>query len=245
MAAVTLNLGTQVFGAKQNCLPQLRNDCRIAANISSSMDLERIPIRELLDYCLRTNDSAGWKEFTQRTKPTITGSVANALRRRSMRVTPELVEDLTADTHVKLFANDAAALRKLEWPHENSIFKFIKVVAVHVVEDHRRSREYQTTLREDVLEDHLELDSGGSDKLVNEIEWRERWRQIDVCLHDAMGSEPEFPRNILIFRLYYRFDYSAPTIAKLPSIGLDVKKVENVLLRMRRCVTKCFEEQQP
>jgi DNA-directed RNA polymerase specialized sigma24 family protein len=199
------------------------------------MDLNNIPIRELLDYCLQTNDSAGWTAFVGRVQRTITGVVADNLRRWT-RPTPELVEDRVQETYGKLFANDAAALRRFEWPDEQAIFRYLKVVSRRVVEDYRRSSLGQISIREDVLQDGVGYNIMGAENPDAAIEKQQKWRQIEACLQAALSSEPDFARNRQIFLLFYRFSCSARMIAELPLINLEVKTVENILLRMVRMV---------
>ena len=200
---------------------------------SFSMDLKKISIRELLNHCLQTNDSTGWTIFVRRVEPTISGVVARSLRRWT-RPHPDLIEDRVQETHLKLAANDYAALRKFEWTDEDAIFRFLKVVASRIVEDYRRSKLGHALAREDGLPEGAEFATTRTDGPDREIEKGQRWRQIECTLRSVLGAEPNFSRDWQIFQLYHRFGYSARVIAEFPSIQLQAKPVENILLRMFR-----------
>ncbi|HWF02041.1 MAG TPA: hypothetical protein VHA06_00050 [Candidatus Angelobacter sp.] len=51
---------------------------------------------------------------------------------------PSLIDDLVQETYLKLFAGNAAALRRFVCQHENALYGFLKVVASNVVQDHFR-----------------------------------------------------------------------------------------------------------
>jgi RNA polymerase sigma factor (sigma-70 family) len=214
---------------------QSAKEDKMSSIATAPMDLRKIPIRELLDYCLQTNDSAGWTAFVGGVQRTITGVVAQSLRRWT-RPSRELVEDRVQETYAKLFANDAAALRRFEWHDEEAIFRYLKVVSRRVVEDYRRSSLGQISIREDVLQDGVGYDIICTENPDAEIEKQQKWRQIEACLQAELSSEPDFARNRQIFLLFYRFECSARMIAELPLINLEVQTVENILLRMVRTV---------
>jgi RNA polymerase sigma-70 factor (ECF subfamily) len=222
----------QDVGSKKssNVGPQLVNGHRIPPVTPLTMDWKDLPIKELLEYCLRTKDPAAWSEFIRRIDPITKGAIVKRLR-LWIQPTPDLVDDLAQDTRAKLFANDARALRNLHCAHENAVFGFVKVVAANVAEDYRRSRSGKMRAKEESLEIIEQKSATGSkEKDLNILR-----EQIDKCLLGLAGG-PAFARDRAIFWLYYRWGYTAKQIARLPSINLPIKDVENLLLRLVRLV---------
>jgi RNA polymerase sigma-70 factor (ECF subfamily) len=117
--------------AKRDPLPARLSD--------AGSDLSDSGIFVLLEQCLQASrDELLWTEFIRRSQPVIAGVVARTIRRWS-RPTPALVDDLVQETYLKLFANNARALRRFVCHHENALYGFLKVVASNVVQDHFRS----------------------------------------------------------------------------------------------------------
>lgn len=214
-----------------------KNNHIVSIHARSLMDLGKTPIRELLDYCLQTDNADGWTAFVSRIRPTIEGVIAKNLRSWT-RANHDLVEDRAQETYAKLFRNQAAALRKFKWldEDEKAIFHYVKVIARHVVEDFRRSKQGQHSLREETLEDSIGYDASQAEEADCKIQRQQQWRQIEACLQESLSFEPYFARDLSIFRLFYRFGYSARLIAELPEVNLETKAVENILLRMVRTV---------
>src|SRR5690349_8832942 len=71
----------------KDTLPRLER--RICPDLSS-MDIKNIPLRELVEYCLKEEDEGAWSEFDQRVRPTIRGVVAKRLRFYGVKFKNEL-----------------------------------------------------------------------------------------------------------------------------------------------------------
>jgi RNA polymerase sigma factor (sigma-70 family) len=105
----------------------------------TSVDLSDSGIFVLLQQCLKVSrDELLWTEFIRRSQPVIAGVVIRTVRHWS-RPAPALVDDLVQETYLKLFGNNARALRHFVCHHENALYGFLKVVASNVVQDHFRS----------------------------------------------------------------------------------------------------------
>jgi hypothetical protein len=72
-----------------------------------------------------------------------------------------------------------------------------------------------------------------SQNSMEQIIAREHWEQIEARLATLSSSEP-YERNMQIFRLHHKYGYTAKEISMVPAIGLTVKGVEAVLLRLKR-----------
>jgi len=188
---------------------------------------EEIPIRELLQLCLSTDAEDHWREFVHRTQPLIASVIINTVRRWKQPA-PSLVDDLIQDTYLKLFVNDMKALRSIKNEYENAIFGFLKVVASNVVQDHFRKPINKA--------DEVEVSDAVLPPDPDERERREfldKKEQVQRILIRLSSSET-YKRDEAIFWLYYEQGYSAKEISFMPHLGLTLKGVEAVILRLTR-----------
>lgn len=196
------------------------------------MDPQKLSTQELLQLCLESHDEAMWTEFVRRFRPTIAGVVTKCLFRRR-RPSPALVDDLVQETFLKLCANNFRALRDFEFRHENGFFGFLKVVASHTVEDYRRAstnaKHGGGREEEDLEKIQAVLPSNPGSR--PQAETVTLMGEIERCLAER-SEEPNFVRDCVIFRLYFRQGLTAKAIAALPGIGLSLKGVESTLLRL-------------
>lgn len=191
------------------------------------MAQEEISIRDLLNLCLSSDGQEHWREFARRTQSLIASVIINTIRRWK-EPSPSLVDDLIQDTYVKLLANDRKALRSIKNEYENTIFGYLKVVASNVVRDH--FRQPKNKVEEIELSDPV-LPPGpdGHERL----EFVHRKEKVQAIL-ETLSSSETYKRDVAIFWFFYEQGYTAKEIAMLPNIGLTVKGVEAVLLRLGR-----------
>jgi RNA polymerase sigma-70 factor (ECF subfamily) len=191
------------------------------------MAQEESPIRELLQLCLSTDAEEHWREFVRRTQPLIASVIINTVGRWKQPA-PTLVDDLIQDTYVKLFANDKKALRSIKNEHENTIFGYLKVIASNVVRDHFR----QPINKADEVElTDAVVPPGPHDK--EHLNFVENKEEVKTVLKTLSSSET-CERDVAIFWFYYEQGYTAKEISLMPHLGLTVKGVEGVILRLTR-----------
>lgn len=199
------------------------------------MQEEEIPIRELLNLCLSSNDQELWQKFVRRTQRLIANVIINTLRRWS-EPTPSLVDDLIQDTYVRLFANDCKALRGIRNEHENAIFGYLKVTASNTTVDYfRQQKNKPPEVELEATETAMPLLSDGFDR----IEFERLKDKIEECLK-WLSSAENYQRDQVIFWLFYEQGYTAKEISLLPNTSLSVKGVESALLRLVRLVKDCL-----
>jgi len=186
-----------------------------------------LPIRDLLNLCLSSGDQQHWKEFVRRTQPMLANVIINTVRRWREPL-PSLVDDFIQDTYLKLIANDYKALRSIRNEYENTIFGYLKVVAMNTVRDHFRSAENRA---EEVEANDLVIPP--SQDSTEQLIAQEQWEQIEARLA-AFSTSETYERDMLIFRLHHKYGYTAKEISMIPAIGLTIKGVEAVLLRLMR-----------
>jgi RNA polymerase sigma-70 factor, ECF subfamily len=150
----------------------------------------------------------------------------------------ELVDDLVQETFLKLASDRCARLHGFAQEHPEAVELYIRTVAANLTRDHlkrtgsaKRGSGQVVQILESV-EPRADFSStGGVEAIQREIQLRE----IDECL-EASLEQPTKTRDRSIFWLYHRQGMTARSIAEIPSIGLTVKGVESVLLRMMRLV---------
>lgn len=192
------------------------------------MSAEEIPIRELLNLCLGSEDQELWQKFVRRTQPLIANVIINTLR-RWREPAPNLVDDLIQETYVKLFANDRKALRSIRNEHENAIFGYIKVAASNTTIDY--FRQPKNNVPELELTDPVvpPLPDG-----FDRIRFAQLKDKIQECLQDFSS------RDQTIFWLYYEQGHTAKEISLLPHMALSVKGVESTLQRQVKFIKDRF-----
>jgi len=204
------------------------------------MDPRKLSVKELVSYCLDSQNQDGWNEFVRRFQPLIAGVVTKCVFRRK-HPNPDLIDDLVQESYKKLIANNYKALRDFDFQHDNAFFGFLKVVASHVVEDHFRgsnSLKRGSGREEDDIEE-ARMPTCSSLHSTHPVENAILMGQIDRCLA-KLAPEPNFTRDYAIFWLYYRQGLTAKAISQLPGISLGVKGVESTLLRLTRYVKVCL-----
>jgi RNA polymerase sigma factor (sigma-70 family) len=209
----------------QKVLSETNAADRIRPGGGLTMDLNDAPIRKVVEHFLQSQDPDAWAEITKRLRPIIRAAAAKRLRRSNQLAPPELLEDIEQDTHLKLMARNYEVLRNLKWGHDEAIYPYVAVAATRVVLDRLRKNkitpvsldENQHTVRPKAIDDNI------------------RREQIDKCLF-TLSHEPNFKRDRAIFWLFYCWGYRAGQIARLPSVNLPEKTVENILQRLRGVV---------
>jgi len=191
---------------------------------------------ELIRACIEAGDEAVWEEFVRRYRPVISGVVSRTARRFG-EWTPQLVDDLTQETYLKVCANHCRILREFKPQVEESIFGLLKTVAFSVTHDHFRGAKAAMRgagRKESTLDNYLESTVAGRDGLP-ELEREILLNQIDTYL--STQSNPKIPqRDQQIFWMYYRHGMTARAIAEIPHLGLTAKGVESVIQRLTSLV---------
>jgi RNA polymerase sigma-70 factor, ECF subfamily len=183
---------------------------------------------------LSAGDEATWGEFVRRCAAPIKAVITKTVHRWGT-ASPKLVDDLVQDVFIKLCQNDYRALRNFEMQNEQTLFGFLKVVAANVAQDYLRSAVAfkGSGSLETVLLSQVSPYLRGSPPAT--IENEVFIKEIEQALQ-AHSKDPNFERDYKIFWLHYRSGFTAKAIARLPGLGLSVKGVESVLLRMTRRV---------
>lgn len=208
-----------------------------SGNVASHgrMQYSQMEVPQLIAVGISESSEEAWSEFVHRSQPLIRTVITRAVR-RFRNASHQLVDDLTQDVYLKLCANNFRVLRNIEILQENAFFGFLQAMASNTVQDYLRHTAasktggaYELEAVEAVIPEDQGLRRDASPELEREI----LLEKIDTILK-TLSHEPNFERDRAIFWLYYRKGLPATEIAALPDIKLNVKDVENVLLRLTR-----------
>jgi RNA polymerase sigma-70 factor (ECF subfamily) len=203
---------------------------------------------ELVQLCAGSTDERAWAEFIRRFQVVIAAAVLRTARRWGEPSRPQL-DDLIQDTYLKLCENNSRLLRSFQPRHEDSIYGFLKVVAVNVVHDHiksllaaKRGAGHTEALDEiGRLQDSLRTAIADSSDAVSR---RLQIEQIDRVLRLVTAGKDQ-ERKCTIFWLRHRQGFTASEIAAMPTIGLTTEGVESVLLRLAAMIRSHFISSSP
>jgi RNA polymerase sigma-70 factor (ECF subfamily) len=172
-------------------------------------------------------DAAAWDEFIRRFHGATFAAVLRT-GRRFAQFHRGLCEDLVQETYLKLSANGAKALREFVPRHPGSATCYLQVIAIRVTHDYCRKKDFHR-LRE------LPPDTPGI-PAPDKTEWLTLQSEIGGLLRKLAT-----PRDCQIFWLYYVQGVTAREIAGVPCMGLTVKGVEGVLVRLKRLILENFD----
>lgn len=208
--------------------PALEDTMKMQSSLSSHTE---IPMDQLLERCLCSNQDLLWTEFIRRSHPIIAGTIFKTALRWN-KSNHGLIDDLVQETYMKLCLNDFRALRQFIFHHENSVYGFLKVVASNVVRDHFRA--ISSGIRGGGA-DHIPLEcvlaTANAGNSQRSSEQQTLLESIDKCLRTS-ADRFSSARDQVIFWLYYREGLSAREISQLPWTKLSAKGVESVICRL-------------
>lgn len=187
---------------------------------------------DLVQACL-ASDEAAWREFRARYEQTISVAVLRTALRWG-DASKVVLEDLSAETYLKLCTDDFALLRHFEFRAEAGIYGFLKVVAANVVHDHFRQRHAQKRGLEVTIEDLYQSAETPDPDRLDEIERCVLLREVEEALLQVTGTEGV--RDRTIFWLYYRQGFPANAIGKVAGLNLTNKGIESVIHRLTKAV---------
>jgi RNA polymerase sigma-70 factor, ECF subfamily len=206
--------------------------------------LSQLTSSEIVRKCAASGDVEAWTEFIGRFQPVIAAAVLRTARPFG-EPSPQLLDDLTQETYLKLCENECRILRSFQPRHDDAIFGFLKVIAANVVHDHFKSAlavkrgVNQTEAIDENL--HIELSPPGPDGAAVIFQTLQL-QEIDRILTIVTAGKDQ-KRKQMIFWLRHQQGLTASEIAALPAIGLTTEGVESVLLRLIVQIRNCFAEE--
>jgi RNA polymerase sigma factor (sigma-70 family) len=181
---------------------------------------------ELLRVCADLRNAAAWDELIRRFHAPIYAAVLRTGQRYA-QFQRSLCDDLVQETYLRLAPHQAKALREFVPRHTGSACRYLQVIAVRVTHDCCKKNDFRR-LQELPVDPP---DIAAPDK----TEWLAWLAEIGDMLREHATA-----RDCQIFRLYYLQGMRAKEIAALASIGLTVKGVESVVVRLKRLIQEYF-----
>jgi len=182
---------------------------------------------ELLRVCADLRNAAAWNEFIRRFQPAIYAAVLRTGRRYA-QFERGLCDDLVQQTYLRLSANNAKALREFVPRHPASAFYYLQVIAIRVTQDYCKKKDFRPT--EELPRDLP--DTAAPDKVD--------WLALKTAIAELLRKHAS-DRDRQIFWLHHLQGMTPKEIAAIPTIGLSVKGVESVLVRLKRLIRENFE----
>ena len=182
---------------------------------------------ELLRTCADLRDAVAWDEFIRRFHAAIFAAVLRTGRRYE-RFHRGLCDDLVQETYLRLSANKAKALREFVPRHPGSAFCYLQVIAVRVTHDYCKKKDFHRI--QELPPDPPDL--AAPDKT--------EWLALKAAVGDLLRKHATV-RDCQIFGLHYLAGMTAKEIAAIPGIGLTVKGVESVLVRLKHLIQENFD----
>jgi RNA polymerase sigma-70 factor (ECF subfamily) len=177
---------------------------------------------ELLRVCADLRDAAAWNEFIRRFHGAIYAAVLRT-GRRYQRFHGGLCDDLVQETYLRLSANHARALCEFVPRHTGSAYCYLQVIAARVTHDYCKKKDFHRI--EELPPDPPDIAA------PDQTEWLALKAAVgDLLLKHASNRDRQ------IFGLRYLAGMTAKEIAAIPGIGLTVKGVESVLVRLRHLI---------
>ena len=197
---------------------------------------------QVVRVCVANGERCAWQEFLRRFQPVISATVLRTARQCG-HSEKALLDDLIQDVLMKLCDDNYRLLRNFQAQHPDSIYGFLKKVAMNTVRDHFKATR---TEKRGAARNHVAIDGAGTHAIEIAAESDDPDRtvllhEIEAHLQRVAPGEAH-RRERLIFNLYYRQGLTAPAIAVLPGIGLTTKGVESTLLRLTRSIRQAIAE---
>ncbi len=168
--------------------------------------------RDLLDRCLTAKPRA-WEDFVDRFLGLVIHVINHSAQSRAIRLTPQDVEDLTADVFLAIVINDFAVLRRFRG--ESSLATYLTVVSRRVVVRELLKRKPGEELSDEASDGAY---AGAEQRIIDREE-------VDRLLEGLAGAEAE------IVRLYHLDGRSYQEIST--ALGVPENSIGPALSRAR------------
>jgi RNA polymerase sigma factor (sigma-70 family) len=186
---------------------------------------------ELLDQCLVSQSADGWREFVRRFQPVIAAAILRVLHTRGCKHATgrDIVDDLIQQTYLRLVDKDFRALRKIQIAPEGAL-PYIRTVATNLAFDYVRSHAAPEPIPEG-----FEVQAQPCD-----LDYPLLIQAIEKHVKDCSRKNPD--RDSRVFWLYFQTGLTTKAIARIAYLKLSESGVENVVLRLSRCVRQAIAE---
>jgi len=208
------------------------------------MTLKDLPHKELVGLMAKEHGhNNAWKEFLDRFHRFVCFTISKECARLGYKEGARNVEDLAHLVYQRLLNNESQALKKFVSKHDNSIFRYLQIIAIRTVLINF-GKDYGTQKRcppgwmvsIDTLQQlgldiasHQEMGSG----LIGEIV---------ICLKRILEESRHKDRDMLILQLYFFKDIKPDLISSRLRANLSPKRVANIITETTPKLRKCLRE---
>jgi RNA polymerase sigma factor (sigma-70 family) len=178
-------------------------------------------------------------------RQTITSAVYKWMAAAGYERVQTMIEDLVNETYCRLFQNDCQVLRVFKCRYENSIFAYLRTVALSVLSNqmrtYRRKQAFEQLQAFDGAPENqngkrvdggtLGADLGGA--ATQAVECKSLEQMVRAGLRAAF-RDANVNRNFIIFKLHFLHGYNSHEIARIKGLGLSERGVGNTAGRIRQ-----------
>jgi len=220
------------------------------------MDIRNHSNNELVRYLAQhPRDENAWAEFLRRFHEQICCTIHRECKRIGHNQGAAHAQDLAQEVYKKLLRNNCRALREFRGQFENSIVKYLHIVAIRVAQnDYRKdtakkrpSSGRTVSIHEPrwYLPDEHSVDLN---EIIPSQEWARKVGEFEIvdaierCLQKILQGQRHGPRDKLIIKYYLYDGQSAEDIGTFPDINLSSQRVFGIIAAVKRKLQRCLAE---
>lgn len=224
--------------------------------LTSNRALTQLSHRELI-HKLQADpgDQPAVREFISRYDVVIRRTVAGAIYQRGKTAgrgfMTWMLEDIVNEIYYRLFQRDCQALRTFQCRYESSIFAYLRTICWNIVRNQLRNdvnknaagRQYSIDAAEEkwgeFSTERVPASLCSAVARIDGVERSDLERMIYANFHQIFRAE-HAKRNFIIFKLHFLHGYHCHEIARIKSLGLRTKGVNNAAARIRLWLRREF-----
>jgi DNA-directed RNA polymerase specialized sigma24 family protein len=209
--------------------------------------LKTLPHDELIRLLVANpRDAIVAREFISRydqcIRQTIAAAVYKWMAAAGYERVQTMIEDLVNETYCRLFQNDCHVLRAFKSRYENSIFAYLRTIALSVMSNQMRTyRRKQACEQLQAFDEAPEDQNGKRRTLVADLDGAATHEMdCESLVHlvragfRAAFRDANVNRNFIIFKLHFLYGYQSREIARIKGLGLSERGIGNTADRIRQ-----------
>ncbi len=223
--------------------------------LSSPKRLPDYSHNELVKFLAENNDhELAWREFVQRFGKFIAAVIVKECRRLNFKEGLNERDDLFQDVFIRLREKDCKALRNFQAKNQQSIIKYLRIIATRIVLNHlhytlagrRRAPGGVTSIDKTTTsmngdKEHALKDLLGSETLEDEQNFAELSEEVDDCMGRILKRVRSVERNAVIFSHYLYGGFQAQEIAGFAEFSaLSTKRIANIISALKEKLRNCL-----
>lgn len=219
-----------------------------------SADCKKLTNNELVKFIAQEQrNEHAWREFLSRFQQHICCTVHRECQWLGHNQGLAYLQDLVQEVYKKLLQNHCEALQQFKGRYENSILRFLEIIAIRIVQnDYRRDTARKRPPAGKMIplneprwkipdERAVEMSEIIPAK-IQEVSQFELVEEIEHCLRKILRGNRHEQRDKLIFKYYLYRGINAEHIALLPDINLSGQRVFGIIREIKQKLRKCLGE---